>query len=240
MAYNDGAGGFAPAQFVLAEFGVDQGWQVDKHPRYATDLTGDGRSNLVGFGDAGAWIAYNDGAGGFAPAQFVLAEFGVDQGWQVDKHPRYATDLTGDGRSNLVGFGDAGAWIAYNDGAGGFAPARLLIPFFGYSTQFQDWRVTKSPRLLTDLTGNGGADMVGFGDNGVWVAILDTTGPLSPQYVLQNFAYDEGGWRVERHPRIVDDLTGDGRGDIVGFGDAGVYVSFNQGSGPVPNPVLTT
>ena len=28
-----------------------------------------------------------------------------------------------------------------------------------------------------------------------------------------------GGWRVEKHPRLLADLTGDGRADIVGFGD---------------------
>jgi hypothetical protein len=148
--------------------------------------------------------------------------------------------VTGDGRADIVGFGDAGVLVAYNNGNGTFAPAQLLIPYFGYSTQFQDWRVAKNPRLLADLTGNGGADIVGFADDGVRIAILDTTGPKSPQYVVENFAYDEGAWRVEHHPRVLADLTGDRRGDIVGFGDAGIYISFNQGSGPVPKPVATT
>ena len=42
--------------------------------------------------------------------------------------------------------------------------------------------------------------------------------------VQANFAYNAGGWRVDRHPRFLADLTGDGRADIVGFGDAGVWV----------------
>ena len=41
--------------------------------------------------------------------------------------------------------------------------------------------------------------------------------------VVNNFGYDAGGWRVDRHPRFLADTTGDGRADIVGFGNAGVY-----------------
>jgi hypothetical protein len=44
-----------------------------------------------------------------------------------------------------------------------------------------------------------------------------------PQMVVANFAYTAGGWRVERHPRFLADLTGDGRAEVVGFGDAGVW-----------------
>ncbi|MGW0228007.1 FG-GAP repeat domain-containing protein [Actinopolymorpha singaporensis] len=237
---NDGAGNFGDAHYALANFGVDQSWRVDQHPRFVTDLTGDGRADIIGFGDAGVWTSLNDGTGNFGPARYVLDNFGVDQSWRVDQHPRFVTDLTGDGRADIIGFGDAGVWVALNDGAGGFEPAQRLIPFFGTSTTYHQWLVTTTPRLLADLTGNGASDIVGFADDGVWVAVLDTTGPLSPQYVVQNFAYNEGSWRVERHPRVVADLTGDGRGDIVGFGDAGVYVSYNQGSGPVPRPVVVT
>ena len=39
--------------------------------------------------------------------------------------------------------------------------------------------------------------------------------------------------------RVAADLTGDGRADIVGFGDAGVYVSLNLGGGLRPPAVLT-
>jgi len=32
--------------------------------------------------------------------------------------------------------------------------------------------------------------------------------------------YDAGSWRVERHPRLLGDVNGDRRADIVGFGSA--------------------
>jgi len=50
----------------------------------------------------------------------------------------------------------------------------------------------------------------------------------APQLVIGNFGYNAGGWRVERHPRFLADLTADGRADIVGFGYDGVWVSLKR------------
>ena len=52
--------------------------------------------------------------------------------------------------------------------------------------------------------GDGRADIVGFGDAGVWVSLNNGNGTFQPlQMVVPNFAYSAGGWRVERHPRLV-------------------------------------
>ncbi|WP_247048718.1 S8 family serine peptidase, partial [Arthrobacter rhizosphaerae] len=107
---------------------------------------------------------------------------------------------------------------------------QFVVPNFGYSGG--GWRVEKHPRFLADITGDGRADIVGFGDAGVWVSLNNGNGTFqAPQKVIDNFAYVAGGWRVEKHPRFLADITGDGRADIVGFGDAGVWVSLNNGNG---------
>ena len=113
-------------------FGFDQGWRVDKHPRFLADITGDGRADIVGFGDAGVWTALSNGDGSFQPAQFVQAEFGFDQGWRVDKHPRFLADITGDGRADIVGFGDAGVWTALSNGDGSFQAAQFVLADLGF------------------------------------------------------------------------------------------------------------
>ncbi len=54
----------------------------------------------------------------------------------------------------------------------------------------------------------------------------------APQLIITNFGYDAGGWRVEQHPRFVVDMTGDGRAEIVGFGNAGVWMAMCSRSVP--------
>ena len=99
------------------------------------------------------------------------------------------------------------------------------------------WRVEKHPRLLADLTGNGRADIVGFGNDGVWTALSKANGTFAdPQFVVADFGFNAGGWRVEKHPRFLADLRGNKRSDIVGFGDAGVYVALSNGDGTFQQP----
>src|SRR5688572_17681618 len=106
----------------------------------------------------------------------------------------------------------------------------LVVANFGFDAG--GWRVERHPRFLADITGDGRADIVGFGGAGVYVALSNGDGTFGPiQRVIDNFAYGSGGWRVERHPRFLADINGDGRADIVGFGGAGVYVALSNGDG---------
>jgi Astacin (Peptidase family M12A)/FG-GAP-like repeat len=232
VSLNNGNGTFQAPQLVVSNFGYNAGgWRVDQHPRFLADLTGDGRADIVGFGNAGVWVALNNGNGTFQAPQLVVSNFGYNAGgWRVDQHPRFLADLTGDGRADIVGFGNAGVWVALNNGNGTFQAPQLVVGNFGYNAG--GWRVDLHPRFLADLTGDGRADIVGFGNAGVWVAINNGNGTFeAPKFVVPNFGFNAGSWRVEKHPRFLADLTGDGRADIVGFGDAGVWVSLNDGNG---------
>ncbi|MDT9701462.1 S8 family serine peptidase, partial [Streptomyces sp. P17] len=203
-----------------------------------TDLTGDGRADIVGFGDAGVWVSLNKGDGSFAAPKLTVANFAYSAGgWRTQKHPRLLADVTGDGRADIVGFGDAGVWVSLNNGRGAFRDPQLAVENFAYVGG--GWRVEKHPRFLADLTGDRRADIIGFGDAGVWRSLNRGRGTFAaPELVVPNFAYDAGGWRVEKHPRFLADLTGDRRADIVGFGDRGVWVSLNNGDGTFQDPQL--
>jgi phospholipase C len=234
-AASNGDGTFQPPQLAEANMGVQQGWQVDKHPRFAADVTGDGRADLVGFGDAGVWTALSSGGGSFQPSRFVLENLGVQQGWQVALHLRLVADVTGDGRADLVGFGDAGVWTAVSSGDGSFQAPRLVVADMGVQ---QGWQVAKHPRFVADVTGDGRGDLVGFGDAGVWTAISNGDGSFqAPKFVLANMGVQQG-WQVGLHPRFVADVTGDGRADLVGFGDAGVWVAVSNGDGSFQAPQM--
>jgi hypothetical protein len=46
-----------------------------------------------------------------------------------------------------------------------------------------------------------------------------------PQLDVKNFGRIAGGWRVDQHPRMMADVDYDGNAEIVGFGNAGTWVS---------------
>ncbi|UUR08106.1 beta strand repeat-containing protein [Sphingomonas glaciei] len=56
---------------------------------------------------------------------------------------------------------------------------------------------------------------------------------------INNFTSGAGGWSSQdRYPRHIADVNGDGFSDIVGFGQAGVVVSFGSASGSFSAPGL--
>ena len=107
----------------------------------------------------------------------------------------------------------------------GFSQPQVGVANYAYNVG--GWRVEKHPRLLADVNGDGRADIVGFGDNATYVSLGKRNGTFTaPQVGVANYAYNVGGWRVEKHPRLLADVNGDGRADIVGFGDNATYVSL--------------
>jgi phospholipase C len=225
---NNGNGSFQPPNMVLSAFSFHTGWMVERHLRMLADLSGDGRADIAGFGDAGVWTALNNGDGTFQPVKFVVANLGYNQGWRVDQHPRFLADVTGDGKADIIGFGNDGVWVALSNGDGTFQAPKFVLNNMGYN---QGWRVDQHPRFVADVTGDGKADIIGFGNDGVWVALSNGDGTFQQaKLVLAGFNPNQG-WQGARHPRMMGDLSGDRRADIVGFGDAGVYSALSNGNG---------
>ncbi len=83
------------------------------------------RGDIVGFADAGVWAALSNGDGTFAAPEFVIDGLDVQQGWQVSANPRLLADITGDGKADIVGFGDDGVWTALSNGDGTFQAPRI-------------------------------------------------------------------------------------------------------------------
>jgi Cadherin domain/FG-GAP-like repeat/RTX calcium-binding nonapeptide repeat (4 copies)/Haemolysin-type calcium binding protein related domain len=89
-----------------------------------------------------------------------------------------------------------------------------------------------NPRVLADVNGDGMADLVGFGDPGVYVALATGGGGFGPvSFRLAEFGTGLGWTNDDLYPRLLADVNGDGMADIVGFGSAGVYVSLATGGG---------
>ena len=160
----------------------------------------------------------------------VVKDFGQNAGWLTSKHPRLVADVTGNKRGDLVGFGEGGVWVSTNNGNNAFAdPPKMVVAQFAYSAG--GWRIDKHIRYMADIRNVGRADIVGFGDAGVLISRNNGDLNFSPATLaLNNFGYNSG-WRVDSHLRFLADVTGDGRLDIVGFGNSHVFIARNNGNG---------
>ena len=114
-------------------------------------------------------------------------------------------------------------------------PESRWLAFYGYSTAgtFSRWRVDRHPRFLADVNKDGKTDIVGFGDDGVYIFLSTGSGFTEASNVLKYYGYgkDAGKWRITNHPRLLGDVNGDGMVDIVGFATDGVMLSLSTGSG---------
>lgn len=224
----------APAPAVI-DFSYAQGWRVDRHLRMVADVDGDGRDDLVGFGDSGVFVAFAQPNGIFTPAEQEVEGLGWDQGWRVEEHPRELVDLDSNGTADIVAFGYHGVTVAHGLGTDTFGPGTLQIRGLGYA---DGWRVDKHPRQFGDMDGDGWTDIVGFGDAGAWVAYYSGQADAftTPQLQVEDFGYAQG-WRTE-HPRVLGDVDGDKKDDIVGFGEPGTLVGSAGPARSISTPSL--
>jgi hypothetical protein len=87
------------------------------------------------------------------------------------------------------------------------------------------------------VNGDGRADIVGFGGNGVFVALADANGDGHFQdaiLAINSFGTSDagGGWTSQTlFPRELADVNGDHRADIVAFGGNGIYIATGNANG---------
>jgi hypothetical protein len=215
--------GFAPIQ-RLDEFGYHAGWRVAKHPRMMADVNGDGRADVVGFGDDGVVVALSAGDT-FAAGTIWSNAFGADFGGRpVEECLRMIADVNGDGKGDVVGFGDNGTVVSLSTGSG-FTSASTWTDSFGCSSGY---RVAQHPRTLADVNGDGMHDVVGFGETGVAVS-LSTGHSFTPPQLLEHYGYNRG-WRVKQNLRMMADVNGDGLADVVGFANHDATAALSVGA----------
>ncbi|UCE07876.1 MAG: VCBS repeat-containing protein, partial [bacterium] len=133
-------------------------------------------------------------------------------------------DVNNDGRADIIGFGNDAVYVSLSTGTGFSLPERWLYSY-GYDASAGGWCVDKHQRMMADVNNDGMADIVGFGEDAVYVALSQGTTFGFAERWLYSYGYGVGGWRVDKHPRMMVDVDNDGMADIVGFGNDAVYVS---------------
>ena len=169
----------------------------------------------------------------FGPPQFALSAFGPGAGgWSSqNRNPRLLADITADGNADIVGFGADGVYVSLANGTGGFVAAPMFAngsSFWGAQTGGWSSQDTY-PRELADVNNDQIADIVGFASNGVYVSRGDVIGFFAPESAGAAFwGVQTGNWSSQdTYSRFMADADGDGKPDIVGFAQSGVYVSIN-------------
>ncbi len=205
-------------------------WDTEKHPRMLADVNGDGRDDLVGFGEFGVVVSLSTGFD-FTPEKIWIADYHHAAGWTRDLYPRFVEDVNGDGMADVVAFQHHGIAVSLSTGTDFEAP-RLWQDSFGVD---DGWRVDAHLRLVEDVNDDGRADVVGFGNRRTYVALSTGSAFGAVQSWHNGFDVD-AGWRIGRHLRVLADVNGDALPDIVGFSDGGAEVALNTGSSFVSHP----
>jgi len=217
-------GRFTDPELWVRGFGSSTGgWSVAEHPRMMADVNGDGRADIVGFGNQGVYVSLAR-RGRFTRPELWVKAFGTRAGgWRTNRHPRMMADVNGDGRADVVGFAGSGVYVSLAQ-RGRFSEPKVWVNAFGANTG--GWQVGKHLRTMADMNGDGRADVVGFAGRGVYVSLAQRGRFAEPQMWVAGYGPRSGGWDVKNHPRMVVDVNGDKRADIVGFADNGVFVSL--------------
>lgn len=174
----------------------------------------------------------------FSSQSSWLNNMGTAAGWtDTDKNPRQLVDVNADGILDLLGFSGWGVVVSYGTGST-FGPMQLVLSDFGTdvgATTNKSWSSgNQYPRLIGNVNGDGYPDIVAFGPNGVWLAKGNGTGFDVPvlQSSISYFTVSSTAWKnMSEYPRFLADINGDGRADIVGFNENGVYGSLASDSG---------
>ena len=186
---------------------------IEKNDSLSTDVDGDGKADIVGFGNNAVYVSLSNGNGTFKTATAATPGFTKNYGWNTfNDSPRMLADVNGDGKADIVGFGSNAVYVSIGNGNGTFQTATAATPGF---TKNYGWNTfNDSPRMLADVNGDGKADIVGFGSNAVYVSIGNGNGTFqTATAATPGFTKNYGWTNFNEFPRMVADVNGDGKAD---------------------------
>ncbi|MEW2519177.1 FG-GAP repeat domain-containing protein [Actinacidiphila alni] len=150
---------------------VGAGWNIYTMITGAGDLTGDSRADLVGRDSAGTlWLYQGTGK----PNAPFSARTRIGPGWNMFNSLAGGSDLTGDGKPDLVTRDTTGnLWLYRGTG-------KAAVPFVARTRVGPGWNIFNQLVLTGDLTGDGKADLVARDSAGNLWLYQGTNNPSAP------------------------------------------------------------
>lgn len=209
--------GFAAWIKASDEFRSTDGWGSSTKPVLLSDANGDGLPDINGF-DASTdrvTIGLGQSSGLFKPAIIGSSNFNGHRSGYTAANPCQLGDVNGDGLADIVSFTPSGVCVASAKGNGYFEDGRLVKPMQFTASDY--WDHNKNPCYVADVTGDGMADLVGFGNS--YMAVLPATGSGNFSNPYTEFYQYTGsaGWNGPQKPTLMADVDGNGTKDVVGF-----------------------
>jgi hypothetical protein len=214
----------ASTEFTAAQYDFNQ-FQV-------ANITGDARPEILGVRFPGTF-ATPTSTSPRADGTYPPSQVSTNNGNNTAAYANFnVADVNGDGLADAVlPTQDTYTLVGTANGSGMFNQFSFAVNDFGFNHAFGYGTSSVPAASLGDITGDGRADLIGFNTDGVHTSVANANGMFTPsQWVIAMFGYNDG-WRIDRHPRLVADITGDGKADIVGFGDAGIWTATSNGDG---------
>jgi hypothetical protein len=233
-------------QAVIITFDVYPDWDnlSSTNPIY-DDVSGASRGNhanvIIGYDDAKqafktlnswgtgwglsgyGWISYSMVSNSSANiVLYALTDGPNNRHWYVSWNSRAVRDVNNDGKADLIGFGNDGVYVSLSNGSTFGAPQMWLKCDFIYDTH-QDHM---DPNPVRDVNNDGKADLIGFFNNEVSVALSNGTSFGNWQTWTTTFPND---WDATT-ARVAGDVNGDFKVDVIGFAHDGIYVATSTGT----------
>lgn len=211
----------------LPEFGYQQGWRAGLHWRGTADVNGDGQADLVGDKETEIMVALSDG-NTFLPAE----------PWRRPGRLKYRAtdrfwlDIDGDRLDDLVEYDRLRILTMFSNGNAWHADAIRPSPF----PPGRRWPL-RERRRAADVDGDGRADLVGFGPQGIAVARSLGRAFGAPSIWTQEFGSTR--WTESNSRCELADVNADGKSDVVGFTAMGTSLALSTGIGFAPSTAVS-
>lgn len=201
------------------------GWAEARHTRLAADVNGDGKADLVAFGDNDVLVSLSTGSKFLSPQSWAKAYLS-NQGWTPDKYVRTLGDVNGDGKADIVAFGYSEVKVSLSTGSK-FEDPRTWINDF---TKVKGWTVDTTIREVHDVNGDGKDDVIACKDGNVIVA-LSTGSAFEQPKTVNSKLYNPAGLAGDTNDIAFGDFNGDGKVDLFYFFSSSVSLYEQQASG---------